>query len=216
MRARMAISYSGITVALREVILRDMPAALLACSPKGTVPVLVLPDGLVLEESRDIIDWALGVHDPDQWQPVSGEALHGEIRCLVDENDASFKKNLDCYKYAERYPEHSMDYYRAQGELFLARLEQRLGRHAWLCGERMSVADISIFPFVRQFANVDRAWFERAAYPRLQVWLDCFLRSGLFSGVMEKYPQWHDGDAVTLFPGDRASGSESHEQHGAG
>jgi len=216
MRARMALSYSGITVVLREVILRDMPAALLACSPKGTVPVLVLPDGQVLEESRDIIDWALGIHDPDQWQPVSGNALHGEISGLVDENDASFKKHLDCYKYAERYPEHSVVYYRAQGELFLFRLEQRLGRHAWLCGERMSVADISIFPFVRQFAHVDKAWFDRAAYPRLQAWLGYFLQSGLFSGVMEKYPQWHEGDAVTLFPGDRAVRSQSHEQHGAG
>ena len=216
MRARMAISYSGVTVALREVILRDMPAALLASSPKGTVPVLVLPDGQVLEESRDIIDWALAVHDPDQWQPDSGDAVHREISCLVDENDASFKQNLDYYKYAERYPEHPVDYYRAQGELFLVQLEQRLGQHAWLGGERLSVADISIFPFVRQFAHVDKTWFDRAAYPRLQAWLDYFLQSTLFSGVMEKYPQWQDGDAVTLFPGDRASGSESHEQHRTG
>ena len=216
MRARMAISYSGVAVELREVILRDMPAPLLACSPKGTVPVLVLPDEKVLEESRDIIGWALAVNDPDRWQPDPGDTICLEIDRLVDENDTFFKQSLDCYKYAERYPEHPADYYRAQGELFLMQLEQRLGQHAWLCGERMSVADISIFPFVRQFAHVDKVWFDRASYPRLQDWLDYFLQSALFSGVMEKHPQWQDGDAVTLFPGDRAGGVETHKQHSSG
>ena len=200
-RARMAIASSGVTVELREVVLRDMPASLLACSPKGTVPVLVLPNGRVLEESRDIIDWALAVNDPAMWRSDPADIVCGEIRRLVDENDVFFKQSLDCYKYAERYPEHPADYYRAQGELFLGKLEQQLAQHAWLCGERMSVADISIFPFVRQFAYVDKVWFDSVAYPRLQDWLNYFLQSTLFSGVMEKYPQWQDGDAVTLFPG---------------
>ena len=189
-RARMAIACSGVTVELREVVLRDMPASLLACSPKGTVPVLVLPNGRVLEESRDIIDWALAVNDPAMWQPDPADSVCWEIRRLVDENDVFFKQSLDCYKYAERYPEHPADYYRAQGELFLGKLEQQLAQHAWLCGEHMSVADISIFPFVRQFAYVDKVWFDSAAYPRLQDWLNYFLQSTLFSGVMEKYPQW--------------------------
>ena len=200
MRARMAIACSGVTVALREVVLRDMPASLLAGSPKGTVPVLVLPDGRVLEESRDIIDWALAVNDAAAWQPDPGSPAHEESRRLVEENDTSFKQSLDLYKYAERHPQHRADYYRSQGELFLGKLEQRLQQHAWLCGERMSVADVSIFPFVRQFAHVDRAWFDGAGYPRLRVWLDCFLRSRLFLQVMDKYPQWQAGDAVTLFP----------------
>ena len=205
MRARMAISYSGIAVELREVILRDMPASLLDCSPKGTVPVLVLPDEKVLEESRDIIDWALAVNDPDRWQPDAGDAICLEIDRLVGENDVFFKQSLDCYKYAERYPEHPADYYRAQGELFLRKLEQQLEQHAWLCGERIGVADISIFPFVRQFAHVDKAWFDGARYPRLQAWLHYFLQSTLFSGVMAKYPQWREGDEVTLFPDNRAA-----------
>jgi glutathione S-transferase len=216
MRARMVISYSGLGVALREVILRDMPASLLACSPRGTVPVLVLPGGRVLEESRDIIDWALAVHDPDKWQPHPGDALCEDITRLVDENDASFKQQLDCYKYAERYPEHPADYYRSQGEAYLQQLEQRLEQHAWLCGERMSVADVSIFPFIRQFAYVDKAWFDDTGYPRLQAWLNCFLQSGLFSGVMEKYPPWREGDALTLFPGIRVDSNAIHERDRTG
>lgn len=195
----MAISYSGIAVELREVILRDMPASLLACSPKATVPVLVLPDGQVLEESRDIIGWALALNDPDMWLPDPGDTMHRESSRLVDENDASFKQSLDCYKYAERYPEHPADYYRSQGELFLGKLELRLDQHARLCGERISVADISIFPFIRQFAHVDKAWFDDATYPRLQAWLNYFLQSALFTGVMQKYPQWHAGDVATVF-----------------
>ena len=216
MRARMAISYSGTTVALREVILRDMPAALLAASPKGTVPVLVLPDGRVLEESLDIMDWALARNDPDRWQPDRGDDMYADIRQLLDENDTTFKQHLDYYKYAERYPEHPADYYRSQGEVFLGKLEQRLLRHACLCGAHKSVADISIFPFIRQFANVDRDWFDAAAYPRLQAWLDDFLCATLFTGVMQKYPQWQDGDAVTRFPDNRAGGQATFERHGTG
>ena len=199
----MAISYSGLTVALREVVLRQVPTDLLACSPKGTVPVLVLPDGRVLEESRDIIDRALADNDPEQWQPGPDDGLSAEINSLVDRNDTSFKEALDHYKYAERYPQHPAAYYRSQGEVYLQQLEQRLEQHAWLCGKRMSVADISIFPFVRQFAFVDKAWFDGAAYPQLQRWLNNFLQSDLFQGVMRKYPQWREGDALTLFPGER-------------
>ena len=202
MRARMAVSYSGLAVELREVILRDMPVSLLACSPKGTVPVLVLPGGEVLEESRDIIDWALVNNDPDNWLPAPGDVLRQEVSRLVDACDMSFKQHLDRYKYAERYPEHAADYYRSQGEVFLEQLEQRLGQHEWLCGERMSVADVSIFPFIRQFANVDRAWFDETVYARLQAWLSVFLQSDLFAGVMNKFPPWQEGDAAVVFPAD--------------
>ena len=171
-RARMAVSYSAVAVELREVVLRDMPASLLACSPKGTVPVLVLPGGAVLEESRDIIDWALANSDPDGWLPDPGDAPGEQARLLVDCCDTSFKQQLDHYKYAEQYPQHSADYYRLQGQVFLGQLEQRLEKHDWLCGDRMTVADVSIFPFVRQFANVDKVWFDETPYLRLQAWLD--------------------------------------------
>jgi len=199
MRARMAIRASGLTVELREVVLKEMPAALLACSPKGTVPVLVLPDDTVIDESRDIMGWALSQSDPEGWLPVAGAAQAG-VCALLDENDDVFKADLDRYKYAVRYPEHPAEHYRAQGERFLRKLEQRLVLCTNLTGEQAGLADIGIFPFVRQFAFVDKAWFDAAPYPRLQRWFTRLLDSDHFTGVMQKYPQWHEGDDVTVFP----------------
>jgi len=200
MRARMAVSCSGIQVELREVMLRAMPSSLLTCSPKGTVPVLVLPDGRVIDESLDIMRWALAVNDPERWWPAGeGEVLE-DIFCLVRENDQSFKQHLDHYKYADRYPQHPASVYRARGEAFLQKLEQRLGQSAWLAAERMSVADVAVFPFIRQFALVDKPWFDSMPWPRLQAWLAFMLESALFTGVMKKYPPWKDGDAMTVFP----------------
>jgi glutathione S-transferase len=199
-RARMALSCSGIQVELREVILREMPVSLLDCSPKGTVPVLVLPGGRVIDESLDIMYWALAKNDPQQWLPADGEERSLEINRLLDENDHSFKQHLDHYKYAERFPQQAASEYRSRGEAFLEKLERRLEQSAWLAGERLSVADVAIFPFVRQFALVDKPWFDRMRRPRLQAWLDTLLASALFSSVMKKYPQWQDGDAITLFP----------------
>jgi glutathione S-transferase len=195
----MALHYSGITVELREVVLREMPPELLSCSPRGTVPVLVLPEGRVIEESRDIMAWALAQHDPDHWLPrdVAQQQLTG---ALLDGNDGPFKQDLDHYKYAVRYPEHPPAYYRARGERFLGELEERLTGQEWLTGPSMRLADVALFPFVRQFAHVDRGWFDNAVYPRLQAWLDRLVSSGLFAASMRKYPQWRAGDAVTLFP----------------
>lgn len=198
-RARMALKYTETSVELREVVLREIPEALLACSPKATVPVLVLQDGRVLEESRDIINWALTRYDPDGWLPEN-PALLTLANKLIDENDHSFKGYLDRYKYAERYPQHPAVYYRTQGESFLEQLDARLAETAWLAGERMTVADVEIFPFIRQFAQVDRDWFDRAPYRQLQSWLQGFLEADLFTGVMQKYPRWQEGDAVTRFP----------------
>ncbi len=200
MRARMALVYSRVRVELREVILRDMPAALLACSPKATVPVLLLPDGCVLEESRDIMDWALSGHDPDGWMPAAGSEGYATAIQLMDENDGPFKAQLDRYKYAERYPQHPAGWYRAQGEVFLKQLDDRLSRGEWLLGDHMSVADVAIFPFIRQFAHVDKPWFEQAPWTHLQQWLDRLVQSKLFAAVMKKYPQWHEGDAPVRFP----------------
>jgi glutathione S-transferase len=200
MRARMAIRYSGVTVELREVLLRALPESLLACSPKGTVPVLALPDGTVLEESRDIMEWALARHDPGHWLPAAGSDAAAQASELICANDTLFKPQLDCYKYAVRYPEHPADYYRAQGEQFLQQLELRLQQHAWLLGKYMTVADVAIFPFLRQFAHVDRDWFCQAPYPCLQHWLQRLLDSELFQAVMRNYPPWKTGDVRVLFP----------------
>ncbi len=199
-RARMTLRYSGVRVELREVILRDMPRELLACSPKATVPVLVLPDGTVLEESRDIMDWALAQYDPDRWRPQPGSPAAAAARHLIDANDLDFKPLLDRYKYAERYPQHPAACYRAQCEHFLDDLEQRLIHHAWLPGERMGIADVAIFPFIRQFAFVDRAWFDASHLVNLRNWLDGMLQAELFTAVMNRYPQWRHGDPVTRFP----------------
>ena len=199
-RARMTLRYSGVQVDLREVVLRDMPRELLACSPKATVPVLVLPDGNVIEESRDIMEWALAQHDPHHWQPQPGSPGAAVAQDLITANDLEFKPQLDRYKYAERYPQHSRAWYRSQGERFLADLEQRLTGHVWLLGDHISIADIAIFPFIRQFALVDRAWFDAGTWLHLRHWLDGLLQAELFTAVMHKYPAWRSGEPGSLFP----------------
>ncbi len=196
-RARMALCYAGVKVELREVLLKDKPAAMLAASSKGTVPVLVLEDGTVLDESYDVMRWALAQHDPDGWLD---DSLMEELDKLVQQNDVEFKPWLDRYKYAVGYPEFSAEYYRSEGEQFLQVLEGHLEQHAYLLRDTPCFADVAIFPFVRQFAFVDKEWFESAPYPRLQSWLEMLLASELFLGVMAKYPVWQEGDRPQLFP----------------
>ncbi|CRM68888.1 glutaredoxin 2 [Pseudomonas sp. 37 R 15] len=181
MRARLALRYSGVPVEIIEVSLKAKPAQMLALSPKGTVPVLSL-GGRVIEESLEIMQWALAQHDPDDW------LLQGDpaVLALIAENDQVFKHHLNRYKYAERYPEQPMEHYRAEGEVFLQKLEDLLAEREYLLAERMSLADAAVVPFVRQFAHVDREWFAGAPYPRLQVWLQRFLESPLFIAVMAK------------------------------
>ena len=176
-----------------------MPEQMLVLSPKGTVPVLQLPGGEVIDESRDIMLWALRQHDPENWL-LPGEEQSAEITRLVDNNDGPFKRSLDRYKYAERYPAFPAENYREKCEAFLVELESRLSVTANLLGEAVSIVDIAVFPFIRQFAHVDRPWFDRAPYPSLQRWLNSYMKSNLFAGVMRKYPQWHDGDPAQVFP----------------
>lgn len=188
MRARMALSYAGIVVEIREVSLRQKPVHMLQVSPKGTVPVLVLPDGQVIDQSLDIMQWALQQHDIDGW--LSADPQH--VALLIAENDGSFKKHLDRYKYADRFPEHSAEYYRAQGELFLEKLEQYLQKNNFLSGSAISFADIAIFPFIRQFAAVDNGWFESSDYIKLKSWLQYLVETELFERVMVKHPTYID------------------------
>jgi glutathione S-transferase len=182
MRARMALSYTGIAYQLQDISLKDKPAGLLAVSPKGTVPVLVLPDGRVLEQSLDIMHWALQQHDPDLWLGIDRE----ESQALISENDGAFKQALDKYKYASRFPEQSAISYRHQAEVFLGKLEQALQDQPFLSGGHLSLTDVAIFPFIRQFAAVDSNWFAQASYPKLQAWLQARLESSLFKGIMTK------------------------------
>ncbi|UUN86306.1 glutathione S-transferase [Pseudomonas extremorientalis] len=181
MRARLALRYSGVPVQIIEVSLKAKPAEMLALSPKGTVPVLSV-DGRVIEESLEIMQWALAQHDPDDW------LLQGDpaVLALIAENDQGFKYHLDRYKYADRYPEYPMEHYRAEGEVFLQKLEGLLTERAYLLARYPSLADMALAPFVRQFAHVDREWFAGTPYQRLQAWLQRVLTSPLFIAVMTK------------------------------
>ena len=187
MRARLAIAYADVAVELREVELRNKPQAMLLISPKATVPVLQLENGRVLDESLDIMLWALQHNDPEHWLNAAGL---DHAKALIRRNDEPFKYFLDRYKYADRYPAYSELYYRQQGELFLADLEDLLTQSAYLCGEHFSLADAAILPFIRQFCAVDPAWFKDSPYPLLRQWLKNFLASSLFEQVMTKYPCW--------------------------
>lgn len=190
-RARITLAYAGIPVEHREVLLRDKPAAMLKASAKGTVPILILPDGSVIDESYAIMRWALGQRDPDYWWQ---EKLATETDALVKENDFDFKLHLDHYKYADRFPKHPASHYRQQAEKFLLNLEQKLMQHSYLQGDQLTFSDVAVFPFVRQFAFVDKAWFDQTDYPSLQIWLQSLLDSVLFTDVMRKYPLWQEGE----------------------
>lgn len=194
MRARMALKASGQQVHLREVLLRDKPIEMLEASPKGTVPVLVLDDGTVIDESRDVMQWAMDQNDPGGWKTKDAGAL-------IAEADGPFKNALDRYKYPNRYEDEGVDKLeqRAKGREFLAKLDTRLAEHDQLLGDRVTEADIAIFPFVRQFANTDRDWFDAEPLPHLQRWLSGHLESELFLSVMNKYPQWKTGDEEVAF-----------------
>lgn len=192
MRARMALSYSQIPVEIREISLREKPTSLLNISPKATVPVFH-QGNLVIEQSLDIMRWALAQHDPDVWCQTD---LEPEIAYLINMNDGPFKKLLDSYKYPERtsregYPARPEALVSAV-ELFIDPLNQRLSRNKFLVSNQISLADIAIFPFIRQFSMVDQVWFDNSEFHELKKWLLYHLRSPLFNGIMQKYPTWND------------------------
>jgi glutathione S-transferase len=199
MRARMALSKSGQTCRLREVVLRDKPPEMIVASPKGTVPVIVASNGVVLEESLDIMLWSLGESDPDHWlAPAQGSLA--DMLALIAENDGPFKGHLDRYKYGTRYPDEDTSGDRAAGLAFLIKLDDILQSSPFLFGDRPSLGDIAIFPFIRQFANTDRDWFDDLPQVHLQKWLAQWLASELFMGIMQKWPVWRAGDEEPLFP----------------
>lgn len=195
MRARLAIEAAHLRVELREVVLRDKPDAFLSISPSGTVPCLL--DGAVIDESLDIMKWALAQHDPDQWldMPASGHAW-------IARTDGPFKHALDRTKYASRYPKEDSTQHRADACAFLSELDGQLG--TWLFAAP-SLADYAILPFVRQFAFIDKPWFDAQPWPDLQAWLGRFLASPEFAAIMTKYPQWHEGDETVFFPASRTA-----------
>ncbi|WP_314886266.1 glutathione S-transferase [Psychrobacter immobilis] len=197
MRARLGLLFAELPVELREITLKNKPAHMLAISPKGTVPVLQLADGVVIEESRDIMEWALEQQDPQEL--MNPKTLH-QGNTLIEQNDQEFKHWLDRYKYADRHLEMTQTEYRQKGEAFLQILEALLTKNTYLLGDNVTIADIGIMPFVRQFAHVDRDIFYSLPYPKLQIWLKNWLAHPLFIQAMTKFQPWQDGDEPVIFP----------------
>jgi glutathione S-transferase len=192
MRARMVLWISKAACELREVKLANKPAEMLAASAKGTVPVVVLPDGAVIDESLDVMRWALAQDDPESW-------LAGDDNELLATIDGPFKHHLDRYKYWTRHESDPLEH-RAAALDILRQLDARLTAHGQLCGEDRTLADVATFPFVRQFANHDRAWFDAQPLPHLHYWLAWHTTSGLFAAIMEKHVPWRAGDAPLMWP----------------
>lgn len=192
MRARMALVVSGTACHIREVKLSRKPAELIAASPKATVPVIIRTDGRVIAESLGIMRWALERSDPEGW-------LERQDCALIATNDGAFKRHLDRYKYPERHASDPIEH-RSAGLELLGALEERLATQDNLCGNKRGITDVAIFPFVRQFAETDRAWFDRQPLSRLQAWLRRHLTSALFEAIMVRLEPWRSGDLPLDFP----------------
>lgn len=194
MRARLALASAHIACELREILLRDKPAEMLSASPKGTVPVLITEESVV-EESLDIMLWALRRNDPEGWLDVPEAAFD-----LINRSDTEFKTALDRYKYATRYEDADRETEREKAAVFLRDLDQRLAQDSFLFGSKRSIADMATATFVRQYANVDRAWFDDQNWPNLRRWLEEFLASDRFAHIMTKHPIWQSGTTGVEFP----------------
>jgi len=198
-RARLAVAASGVSVELREIVLREKAPEFLETSPSATVPCLKVGER-VIDESLDIMLWALQQADPGRWLQPEAEPLSAALG-LIRTCDGPFKRHLDRYKYDTRYPDADRQSERGAASEFLALLDRRLTADTWLFGSRACLADYAILPFVRQFANTDRAWFDGEDWPSLKRWLMSFESSPRFHAVMVKWSKWQAGDDCVLFPG---------------
>lgn len=195
MRARIALHYAGVQCEVREVHLRNKPVALLEISPKATVPTLVLPNGTVIDESMDIIRYALQYHDPDGWH----DADMADAERLLNIAEGDFMKVSHRYKYHDRFPDETLEDNRQKCEkLLLNDFETRLHKNQFLCGEKPSIADVGTFPLIRQFAAVDRAWWHASPYSNIQRWLDLWTKSPHYINVMNKRKPWQESDPIVM------------------
>ncbi len=199
MRARLSLAVSGQTCELREIVLRDKPVAMLAASSKGTVPVLITREEKVIEQSLDIMLWALRQNDPQSWLAPSAGSLNDSL-ALIDACEQIFKFHLDRYKYPQRYSLENGLSHRDAAADWLMDIERLLSHTPYLSGAHCGLADMAILPFVRQYAHTDFAWFESQVWPRVLQWLENWKASDLFDRVMKKYDPWEEGQAITLFP----------------
>jgi glutathione S-transferase len=203
MRARIAIFKAKQTVLLRDIVLSNKPQEMLAASPKATVPVLVLTDDTVLEESLDIMLWSLNETDPDDLLCKKNEQGIVDMLNLINCFDHDFKRCLEQYKCAKRYQENNVVECRKACEQFIQTLESRLNSHQFLMSNKESLADIALLPFIRQFARVERQWYLQSPYPNVRQWLNNYLQSPMFTKVMAKYPLWLAHNEEILFGGKR-------------
>ena len=192
----MAIYISGQKCELREVLLRDKPPSMLEYSPKGTVPVLILQDGNVIDESLDVIDWALNLNDPDDWQRSKDTKKTKE---LIKINDGEFKYHLDRYKYSKRYDNEDPEFHRKKCLKFIESLNNELNNSKYIFDNNISYVDIVLLPFIRQFRIADMEWFDSLPYDNIKVWLSKFLDSFLLNIIMKKYDLWKEEDEITIF-----------------
>jgi glutathione S-transferase len=201
MRARLAIQSSGVAVHLREILLRDKPPAFIADSAKATVPVLRLPHGEVIDESLDVMHWALDQNDPEEWRRVLDDDPNF-AKAYLAELDGSFKATLDRYKYSSRYDNGTEEAlsHRTIGVNFLERIDQRLSQQSYLSGKKAGFLDFASLPFIRQFRIADPEWFDQQDWPYLHPWLINFLKSSDFAGVMKKYKPWAETGGDGLWP----------------
>jgi glutathione S-transferase len=199
MRGRLGILCSGISVELREIVLRDKAPLFLDTSPKGTVPVLVLPEGQVIEESLDVMIWALETADPKNMLP-DDLSIRAEMMDLVSLLDGPFKKDLDTYKYPNKFEDRDPAEARERAAEFIWGLEARLKTNGNLFGPKKRFVDYAVLPFIRQFAHVDREWFYAQPWSLVNAWLAEFIESPEFKTIMPKFPKWVEGDQATAFP----------------
>lgn len=189
MRGRMALSLLKTQIEVREILLRDKPASMLKISPKGTVPVFLTKDGQVIDESLDLVVWAIAENCP-QWLKFGGLDIQ---KAYVEKFDQEFKPLLDAYKYNRSDAEHPATYYRNRAKTWLDELDHCLQKHNYLLGDVPQMQDIALMPFIRQFAFVDKQWFDQQPRPNLIRWLDAWLNNDLFTSIMTKFPKWDEG-----------------------
>ncbi len=199
MRARLAIFKANQTVLLRDLVLSNKPAEMIAVSPKATVPVLVLADETVIEESLDIMLWALRETDPHDLLHCQKASALSTMLSLINLFDNDFKTCLEQYKCAKRYQEDNLIQCRVVCEQYIQQLEQRLTKHTFLMSDKESLADIALIPFIRQFARIERQWYLQSPYPKVRQWLNSYLQSPVFTKVMAKHPLWVDEPQDVLF-----------------
>ncbi len=199
MRARIAIFKAKQTVLLRDLVLSNKPTEMLKASPKGTVPVIVLKNGEVIEESLEVMLWALNETDPEDLLHRSNEQMLTEMLTLINDFDSEFKTRLEQYKCAKRYQETNVTECREACEQYIEKLEQRLNQHGFLMSNKESLVDIALLPFIRQFARIERQWYLQSPYPKVRQWLNGYLQSPMFTKVMAKYPLWLDNHEEVLF-----------------